>query len=519
MNASVTTRHAGIFWAAIAALVVVAGLMLSSGIQELVHRWSTEEEYGHGFLLPFVSAYFLWLKLPEIAAEQWSPGWQGPAIALLASLVFLIGEVSALYLLVHYALVLLMFGVGVSIVGLRPARHLLAPAVVLLFAIPIPYFIQAGLSGGLQLVSSQLGVMLIEALGIAVFLDGNVIDLGVYKLQVVDACSGLRYLFPLLSLGFICAFLFRVSLWKRVLVVVSTVPITILMNSLRIGVTGVLVEYHGIEMAEGFMHDFEGWSIFAVCLAVLFFEMWLLSRIGRDRAPFLQVFGVDSPAGLPRLLRPERTAPLAVSAVIVCAALATGSALAGRTEIVPPRRPLVTFPGHLDDWRGQSVSMTDDVLDKLKLDDYLLADYRGASERVPVNLYVAWYESQRTGASPHSPRVCIPGGGWEIASLRRRELPFSMRGEPLRYNRAIIRKGQEQQLVYYWFQQRGRAIANEYVMKWYLFRDAVLDRRSDGALVRLVTPVLPGESLETADERLTRFAYQVIPELPAYIPD
>ena len=117
-------------------------------------------------------------------------------------------------------------------------------------------------------------------------------------------------------------------------------------------------------------------------------------------------------------------------------------------------------------------------------------------------------------------RSCIPGGGWEISTLSQRSVPgATVNGQPLVVNRTQTAKGDFKQLVYYWFQQRGRAIANEYFMKWYLFRDALLERRSDGALVRLMTPVLPGESLEAADDRLTRFAYQVVPELPAYIPN
>jgi exosortase D (VPLPA-CTERM-specific) len=519
MSDSVTTRRAGLYWAAVAALAAASGVVLWDGLEELVRRWSTEEEYGHGFLLPLVSLYLVWLKFPLIGNESWRPGWHGPAIVLLALLVFMVGEVSALYLLIQYAMILLLFGIGVSVVGVRPARHLLAPATVLLFAVPIPYFLQATLSGNLQLVSSAIGVKLIAALGIPVFLDGNIIDLGVYQLQVVDACSGLRYLFPLMSFGFICACLFRAAMWKRVLVFLSSVPITILMNSLRIGITGLLVDRYGIGMAEGFMHDFEGWSVFSVCIAVLFAEIWLLSKVGADRASFAEVFGTDAPAHMPVLMRPAKTRPLAACFLLVLVASGLGLMIAGRTEIVPERTPLVMFPRHLDGWRGNSMAMTERVVEKLQLDDYILADYVQGPGQAPVNFYVAWYGSQRSGASPHSPRVCIPGGGWEIAEISRREMPFSIGDGPLRFNRAIIRKGQHRQVVYYWFQQRGRAIANEYVMKWYLFTDSLLDRRSDGALVRLTTPILPAESTDAADERLRRFAHEIVHELPAFVPD
>ena len=138
----------------------------------------------------------------------------------------------------------------------------------------------------MQLISSELGVLVIRLFDIPVYLEGNIIDLGTYKLQVVEACSGLRYMYPLLSLSLILAFFFRVVMWKRVLVFVSAIPITIVMNSIRIGIIGVLVEYFGIEVAEGFLHDFEGWVIFLVCFFFLYLEMWLITARERRNVPF-----------------------------------------------------------------------------------------------------------------------------------------------------------------------------------------------------------------------------------------
>ena len=109
--------------------------------------------------------------------------------------------------------------------------------------------------------------------GISVYLEGNVIDLGSYKLQVVEACSGLRYLFPLVSLSFIAAYIYHGAFWKKAIIFLSSIPITVLMNSFRIGVIGVLVEYGGPGQAEGFLHDFEGWIIFMACIAILVLEM------------------------------------------------------------------------------------------------------------------------------------------------------------------------------------------------------------------------------------------------------
>ena len=123
--------------------------------------------------------------------------------------------------------------------------------------------------------------------------EGNVIDLGPIQLQVVEACSGIRYLFPLMALTLLCAYLYRESLWKRVLLVLSSIPISILLNGFRIGAIGVLVETYGGSAAEGFSHFFEGWVFFVASLGLLCAEMWILARVGSSatRRPFAQLIG------------------------------------------------------------------------------------------------------------------------------------------------------------------------------------------------------------------------------------
>src|SRR5262249_37333932 len=149
----------------------------------------------------------------------------------LAGCVHVVGELGALYFFSQGAFVVTLLGITLCIGGFPLLRVAFIPIVFLLFAIPLPYFIDSVLSWRLQLISSELGVAFIKLFGIPVFLEGNVIDLGQYKLQVVEACSGLRYLYPLLSLGFLAAYLFQAPLWKRAIVFLSTIPITIIMNS------------------------------------------------------------------------------------------------------------------------------------------------------------------------------------------------------------------------------------------------------------------------------------------------
>ena len=170
-------------------------------------------------------------------------------------------------------------------------------------------------------------------------------------------------------------------------------------------------------------------------------------------------------------------------------------------------------------WTGRREALEPIYLDALMLDDYYLANFTRDTEP-PINYYIAWYNSQRAGRSAHSPRSCLPGGGWQIKSLTQRALPGVRAGrEALRVNRVLIQLGTQQQLVYYWFQQRGRVITNEYVAKWYLFWDALTRNRTDGALVRLVVALPPGGRTAAADRQLTEFAAAVAPTFALFIPD
>jgi EpsI family protein len=149
----------------------------------------------------------------------------------------------------------------------------------------------------------------------------------------------------------------------------------------------------------------------------------------------------------------------------------------------------------------------------------LLADYQDDAGP-PVNLYVAYYDSQRKGEAVHSPRSCLPGGGWQLRDFNQRTLSnVKIGGRPLRVNRTLIELGDQRQLVYYWFQQRGRIVTNEFAVKWYLFWDALTRHRTDGALVRLIVTLPAAGNEADADRRLADLASQVAPILTHYVPD
>lgn len=570
--------------------LLVAALCLSANVfidgLSLMVAWWELEEYSHGYMIPMVAAFLAWQKWPQITQleqvwlvnestrevkAQSDKAWLGSYWALaalaLSLCVFLLGELAALYTIIQYGFLLSVYALVLATWGPRGLLILWAPLAYLLFMIPLPNFVYFNLSQQLQLISSELGVIILRWFNVTVFLSGNVIDLGTYKLQVVEACSGLRYLFPLTSFSFLVAYLYQGPFWIKAISFLSALPITVMMNSFRIAVIGVTVDLWGIEMAEGFLHSFEGWFIFIACLFLLFMEIWVLNYVHTKKWALADCFDFDrvsvatlEQTGAGARMSPEtrrdgdahpvsqsnvktlqslllNQRPLVFCLLLLLAVTPYLTSLDSREEVRKERLPFSTFPLFHNNWLGRQGHIEENVLSTLKLTDHLIVDYRNKDYTMPVNLYVAFYDSQRKGASVHSPSACLPGGGWVMESLDTISISQSSlsdtgvyeqmspansddySSQPMNLNRAVIQKGRSRQLVYYWFQQRGRIITNEYLVKWYIFQDSLLKNRTDGALVRLVVPVPEGMSVEDADQQLLQFVKDFKPKLRSYIPE
>lgn len=503
------------------ALAVAATIVLFwTGIANMYDKWH-QAEYNHGFMIPLVAIYLLWLRAPSITAMPRGGSWPGVVLVVLSLGVLVLGDRSATFAIAQYAFIMMMWALVWAAGGGKAIKLLWVPLLYLAFMVPLPHFIELKLTTGLMLWSSKIGVAVIRAAGIPVFLEGNVIDLGSYQLQVAEACSGMRYLFPLTSFGFLCAVLFRGRWWQRLVLLVATVPITIFMNSFRIGMIGILVNKFGIEQAEGFLHDFEGWVVFMASVGILFIIVWIFARM--ERRPFLEIFGLDVPplADMGNLLKSLRPNPqfLAALAIVVVAAVVSRTVREPPT-LVPDRAHLTTFPLVIGDFEGQEYPVEKVYLDELKLSDYLMSRYTRPSDPIPVEIWIAYYDSQAKGASIHSPQACLPGGGWQIESFTQPVIPDVLAdGGGLKVNRAVIAMGDARQLVYYWFDQHGKKETSEYKVKWLIFWDGLTENRTDGALVRLTTYVADPANIAEADKRLQDFMRAVDPKLAYYLPD
>jgi exosortase D (VPLPA-CTERM-specific) len=518
---SMAVNPMGLFWFALAILSTLP--LFWFGFEGLAEAWS-RPEFSHGPVIPVLSFYMFLreLKFVPPATAPVTDRWPGAALMLFALAVAVAGNVTGVDHLVFYALILWVGGLILVGFGLRRGWFFWPSVLHLVFMLPLPQFLYWKVNTSLQFVSSEIGVWFVRLMGVPVFLEGNVIDLGVYKLQVAEACSGLRYLFPIMSFSYVFAVLYRGPVWHKIVILLAAVPIAVLMNSFRIGVIGVMVDRYGIGHAEGFLHFFEGWIIFLSCIAILFGMAVTMRLLSGDRRPLGDAIDVDFTglgAQLRRGLTVEPSRSLAVAALATLAISTAWTLAPARPSAEVARDPFGLFPMEIGGWSGVPTPLDPVVERVLNADDYLSAYYRRPDAEEGVDFFVSYYLRQTEGKAIHSPEVCLPGAGWEVFRIEPVEVTLPEGPVPsLRVNQAVIQKGLDKQLVWFWFEGRGRRLTNDFAAKFHMLADNAVRGRADGRLVRLITPIGAGGEAAAA-ARLQDFLGAALGRLDRFIPE
>lgn len=515
-------RFAGPVWLILALL---GGLVFfREGVEALLAAWQTPE-YSHGPLIPVLSGILFLRQLKEDPVRP-GPLRRGPGIVLLAVAVCfgLLGKFSEIDDVTAYALILWVGALVAITMGWDRGKHHWPSVLHLVYMLPLPGLFYYKLSTFLQGVSSELGVWFLQLLTVPVFLDGNIIDLGVYKLHVAEACSGLRYLFPIMSFSYVFAVLYRGPTWHKAVLLISAAPITVLMNSVRIAIAGVIVDRWGLDHVEGFSHFFEGWVIFISCVLILFGLAWTMLQMQKKKMGLVEALDLET-EGLwtqAKRFRKIEASKALIATALISLGLALGWALLPERQILTPARdPFALFPRQIDTWQSDPPQRLDAAVARtLGADDYHSAVFRpgGAVGGDYVDLFMAYYQDQTKGGT-HSPEICLPGAGWEIAQIERVDIaPRAGLDAPYWVNRAIIQKGTSRMMVYYWFEQHGRHVAWDFAAKFWLLWDGFTIGRTDGALVRLTTPIGDRESDAAAEARLLEMFRPTQEILPRFVP-
>ncbi len=512
-----TNRLPVAVWAGLFLLAAIAIYLYIPVFKRFAQLVSNGQDFDYIYLAPVVLSYLIWDRKADLARAIKKPSFWGLIPFSFGIILFWLGELAGEFYTQFVAFILMAAGAVWAIFGDQVFRYLRFTFVTSLFFLPFPNFITQLTTQKLQLISSALGVAMLRLLGRSVYREGNVIDLGYHKLQVVEACSGLRYLFALLILGLLMGYIMRLRTWKRLVLVVAAIPIAVLSNAIRIMATAILMEHFGPDAIEGIMHDFEGFLIFGVAFLCMYLLSRILNLISRERPePKKPEDPGEQAASSGKGSNPFLAYSLLAVMVLLMGASCYTYSFVNFREAVPTSRPLEEFPSRIGDYSGQKALLEQKFLNSLHLTSYIMADYVGP-ERIPINFYVAYYESQRKGESIHTPATCLRGAGWVFTKGGAKTVDIPGIGK-IHVREALLKKGSQSQLVYYWFQKGERTIDNVWALKWYVFWDALTRQRTDGALVRIITPVPHDESIEKAEKRLDRFLQAAIPELYRFLP-
>lgn len=492
----------------LAALILGVFLIYWPVLSKLVNQLATDEDFSYGLLLPFVSAYLIYLKWPELRRAPWRPSWLGLAVMALALSLYIAGKLAAEFYSTRISFIMFMAGVLLLTGGWKLLRQLAFPFLLLVLMLPLPSIITSSLTLPLQLISSRLAANLLIILGYPLVLEGNVIDLGVRQLQVVAACSGLRYILSLLALGIIFCYFYQRRFWKAAILLVALVPAAILANALRVAGMGI---YPSLQ--EGFWHGFTGWLIFIFCFGFLALLNSGLNRLQPHLTPV-----PPSVVPVPPDKEEVGPPPSRLSYFIAALGMIVLSGVLVYTVAQPPPIPLLqsldNFPLQLGPWQGRRTYIDPKIFEKTDADSYFDAEFSGP-EQEPVTLYIAHYESQsKPGGLGHNPGVCMTGVGWQTIASGTSEIGT---GLPVNYLVLKRRGWSAPILVYYWNIHQGKwqALGSARFYKLVTIYHGLRLHRTDWALVRLITPV--GHDLAAARERLVSFGRLLLPVLPQFI--
>jgi exosortase len=248
-------------------------------ITKLVRDWSTDDNYSHGFLIVPLAVYLAWERRHRLARLPMKPGNSGLLVLCGSLLVLSAGVLGAEVFLTRLAMLGTLLGIIVFLLGWQHLRALTFPLAFLLLMIPIPAILFNQIAFPLQLVASRLGEQVLSAWGIPVLREGNLIVLAKTTLEVAEACSGIRSLVSLLTLGIMSGYFTDSRGGVRVAITLATVPVAIAANGLRVAGTGIAAHYYGLQAAEGFFHTFSGWLVFVASFAMLFVVMRIIVRL------------------------------------------------------------------------------------------------------------------------------------------------------------------------------------------------------------------------------------------------
>ena len=269
--------------AKISTCVVSLGILYYSVFQSMVYDWSNDPDFSHGFLIPFISLFLVWQRSQELEKLPTAPRNLGILVIVTGLFFLLVGNLAAEYFTQRISFIVVLSGIILFLLGRQHLKLLSFPLIYLIFMIPLPSILMLKITFPLQMLAAKAATFSLQLIDIPVFREGTVIHLVENSLEVERACSGIRSLISLLALGAVLAYFINRLNWQRAVVIFSCLPIAILINAFRVSMTGILANYYGMGVAEGFFHGFSGAVLYFAGLILVAVVAVFLSKINKAK--------------------------------------------------------------------------------------------------------------------------------------------------------------------------------------------------------------------------------------------
>jgi EpsI family protein len=482
-------------------------------VPQLVRDWYENETYSYGFLVPWIAVYLIWQRRNRLKFIATRPSLVALIPLSTAVVLALVGQAVGDVFSMRISMVFALASAIYLLLGREYFKALSFPVFYLMLMIPPPYVLIKDVTYHLRYLDATHAANILQLLGIPVFVEAYFIHLPNMKLEVADVCSGLSSVFALFALGTLYAYVLPIRASLKVLLVACTFPFAMLANLFRIVVIAVLAYNFGAVVFQSTFHWLTGTTVFLLALAMLVTAGELLRRkfslpIGHDAGKNQVAADVNSPD----------KSPLSNGLVhFLCIFVLAGSVILSHAinngherHFDSDLRLLVNF-----DLDGFVSSRSEDYYQDSNADT-ALAVVAGGQDKSPVEIFIGYRGEQARGSRLRSPKIHFPEH-WNSVWLKPANIEVG--GDvAIRGNWMLTRKGGSLRLVIYWYQVADDTFAGEFENRIRQLKRAILDRRTDGAVIRIATPVSNGDSIEEAQMRLGVVSVKLYSQLVKHWP-
>lgn len=512
-------NHSLRLWSMVGILIAAFIFSYYDAISALIKVWFSRDDYSHGFLIPFIAIYFVWVEREKLKTIPIKPHiWGGLILILVANLMFLLGSLGGIVVLQETAILIIIFGFVLMFLGVNYIISLIFPLSYLIFMIPSAIDVVVDrIHWPFQLFSATSSAVLINLLNIPVFHEAQFLNFPNITLEVAKECSGVKYLISIIALAVPLSYFTQKYLWRRLSIVLVAISIGILANVVRVTLIGIWT-YNGGEV-HGPSHVLQGLFVSVVGYIFLFIGVWFL------KMPAVIKFNVNHEGngkkGEQNIIDNIYSNSLKLKqfnkawiVTLFLLLIVVGHVYLYKTKPVSLKSPIEGLPVLVGSWSGNISNTQKDVFPfRVKGADHeIIRNYSKSSEN-EVLLYVAYFETQKQD------KELIHDNLYRLYNESKEMQVFiNNLHESVSVNRALINKNKSEWLVYYWYDIHGHVVANRYKAKCITAFDGLFYGKTNGAIVMVVKKLQSYDEFEHHFDEEKEFISKIIPILGNYIP-